>query len=67
MRKIDMYVCELCGTKYDSEGYAKQCERSHTKVKSIEDVRYKPFKKEPYAVGIRLEDGSYKVFGDRDQ
>ena len=66
MKKINLYVCEICGTQYKDEPYAKRCEANHKKIDRIGQVRYQSFSDNkpgyPIAVELVMEDGTKLTF-----
>ena len=65
-KKEILYVCETCGTKYQLESKAKECERSHRKLVEIKEAVYdsRDRKKEfPAMINVKFEsyDGQSSV------
>lgn len=62
-KKEILYICEICGAKYQKEDMAEQCEKHHYKAVEIVSVIYdkNEQKKEfPLTINIKLKDGSGK-------
>ena len=55
MKVIQIYVCKICGRRYDFEQEAKDCEKSHKRTDKI--VRTKYTNKYPDTLLVRMEDG----------
>lgn len=59
MRKETRYICELCGTGYETEEKARECEAFH-KTGKIYNSEYVGGSRYPYRVTLRF-DGGEKV------
>lgn len=57
-KKIEIYQCEICGSRYKDENYAIECERYHIRVSAVHDETYCPSGKFPYSVHLKMSDGS---------
>lgn len=61
MKKVEHYVCEICGTTYNSESNAIECEQHHRKPKEVFAVKYRPKNMcadgYPDTVIIKFDDG----------
>ena len=56
-----LYVCEVCGEKYQKKENAEQCERQHYRAVRITDVTYDKHerKKEfPLTINVKLKNGN---------
>ena len=40
MKKIDLYVCEVCGTQYKEKVKCQNCEKSHVRPVQITGEKY---------------------------
>lgn len=70
MKKIEHYVCDICGTMYNDENTAIKCEAYHVLpkkvlIKEIEKGAWIPitqsassFYKYPKRIKVQMEDGS---------
>jgi hypothetical protein len=47
MKELKLYQCELCGTQYASEKFAKDCEESHRIIKEAKPYKYRSLKSNP--------------------
>lgn len=61
MKKIELFVCEHCGTQYATKEQCKLCESIHCPPKEIKSCRYIPYKSDktgyPITVQIEMSDG----------
>lgn len=57
MKAIKMYKCEHCGTMYNSEQKATECEKNHETCRKIVRENHKPIGVIPhgYPVSIHVE------------
>lgn len=64
MKEIKKYLCELCGTEYDSFEEAKECELYHKKIKGYEvpNKKYVPNEMYPRFITVKFEDGSKMTY-----
>lgn len=66
MKKINLFVCEICGAQYKDEPYAKQCEGNHKKINHIGKVRYLPISDNkagyPISIEVVMDDGERLTF-----
>lgn len=47
MIRLEQYKCEICGTVYNSERVALECESNHKTIVSFDPMKYKPYKSDP--------------------
>jgi len=40
MRKVEHYICEICGTEYKEKAMCEKCEKTHKKGLTIAKARY---------------------------
>lgn len=40
MKKVQHYICEICGTEYNDESVCIKCEKGHHAAKCISGCRY---------------------------
>jgi len=62
-KKEILYICEICGSKYQKEDIAEQCEKQHYKASEIVSVVYDKQEKKkefPLTINIKLKDGNGK-------
>lgn len=66
MKAIKMYKCEHCGTMYNSEQKATECEKYHQTCRKIVRENHKPLGVDtfyPLSIHVEMSDGeivSYK-------
>lgn len=64
MKKVERYVCDVCGTLYDNEGDCVRCESLHSKVidnNGIE-LKYVPGQKYPNGIEVHFRDAVTLVY-----
>ena len=47
-----LYVCDVCGEKYENEYDAKHCEQAHIQPKEVSAVVYPKHEQYPYKVKV---------------
>lgn len=55
------YICSICGSKYDSENAAIECENSHYKLINIKKINYSSKDNKnryPSSIIVELEDSN---------
>lgn len=57
MKKIELYECEICNTKYNEKIKATNCEKSHQSKMQIKDFRFLQNDKYPVKLLIEFENG----------
>lgn len=60
MKKIDLYVCEICGTQYKEKEKCQECEKNHIRPVQIIDEKYMPKNcngEYPIYIVVKMEDG----------
>ena len=60
MKKIDLYQCEICGTKYKEKYKCQECEKSHVKAAQIIEEKYMPKNcngEYPVYIIVKMTDG----------
>ncbi len=64
MKKLELYVCEVCGTQYNDKTKCKMCEKSHYMRFVITGQRYLPYTvdKTGMPITIDLTDADGKVY-----
>lgn len=62
MKKVEHYICELCGTEYNDKSKAMRCEKGHREPKEIVKSRYNAIidnlKGYPIAIDIKMSDNN---------
>lgn len=65
MKKIELFVCEICGTQYSSKLACESCEKSHKIPVKIVRQRYVDPKNHggyPVSVTIEFNNGEQLVY-----
>lgn len=66
MRKIERFVCEMCGTEYKDKRMAESCEKCHKKPVAIIKSRYVSKSQNgagyPVTVEIQMSDGTFQTY-----
>ena len=61
MKKIQLFVCEICGTQFSSEKEAERCEKHHRIPKSFVKSQYRCCNASadgyPDRIEIKFDDG----------
>ena len=60
MKKIDLYVCEICGTQYKEKAKCQECEKTHVRPVQIIDEKYMAKNcngEYPIYIMVKMEDG----------
>lgn len=58
MKKVEHYICEICGTEYRSKNACVECEKGHCKPVSIGSAKYSCVtSKYPTIIFIKMDDG----------
>ena len=65
MKKIELYVCDVCGTQYKEKIKCQDCEKSHVRPLQISGLKYMP--KEcnggyPVHITVKMEDGKIVTY-----
>ena len=62
MKKIEHYICEICGTEYNDKGMCIRCEKGHKTPVKILRARYLPITNNalgiPSSIEIEFDNGS---------
>lgn len=66
MKKVEHYICEVCGTEYNGKSRAMVCEKGHKAPKEIIKARYisigDNMKGYPIAVDLKMADGEIVTY-----
>lgn len=66
MRTQTLYVCEVCGTSYNSKIKCEQCEKSHKKPVKIVEANYVSFnnntKGYPHSIRVEMDDNEVILY-----
>ena len=66
MKKINLFVCELCGAQYKEEATAAKCEKNHKKIVNITSTRYLSLASNrtgyPSYIEVLLDNGEHLTF-----
>ena len=61
MKKVEHYICEVCGTEYADEEKCGRCEKGHRKPTKIVGSRYRPITMDqtgcPEMIDVQMNDG----------
>ncbi len=61
MKKVEHYICELCGTEYKEKEMCTKCEKGHKKPTGITGASFAPITSDgsgyPVRVKIVMSDG----------
>ena len=61
MKKIERFICEVCGTEYNDKAQCGRCEEIHKKPQEIVNAKYRPITMDgtgyPDHLDIRMSDG----------
>lgn len=67
MKKVENYICEICGTMYNSNFECGKCEGSHKKPVEITKTTYHPVTMDrsghPKKIIVKFDDGSIEEYG----
>ena len=62
MKKLELYVCEICNTQYNEKNKAIECEKSHKIPTGCVGSRYRAMKSNyqgyPDRIKVTFNDGS---------
>ena len=56
MITVTKYICDFCGTEYDTSAACSLCEESHVSVNEIDDAVYAVGKKYPTLISVVFDD-----------
>ena len=66
MKKIEHYICEICGTEYKEKRVCEECEKGHHKPVKIEGAKWTPMKNNrsgyPTHIHIKMSNGETIVY-----
>lgn len=66
MKKVEHYICEICGAEYKDKNTCTECEKKHRKPVSIENARHIPIKNNkkgyPIAITIKMDNGEMVTY-----
>lgn len=61
MKKINLYVCDVCGANYNEKSKCERCEKGHVKPKEIIGTRYLSLevnkKGYPISIDVKMDNG----------
>lgn len=62
MKKVEHYICEICGTEYNDKSKAMECEKHHKKIIKVSPEKYRPKGMNlggyPEILAVEFDDGS---------
>lgn len=66
MKKVEYYVCEICGTEYNTKIKAESCESCHCRPREIIDARYLNKAQNnsgyPITITVKMADGTHQIY-----
>lgn len=66
MKKVEHYICEICGTEYNDKNKCIQCEKNHCKGVEIVGYRFQSYKSNrkgyPDVLNVKMEDGTVQAY-----
>lgn len=66
MKELKLFMCDVCGTKYNDKRTCQRCESTHIKPKKVLEAKYLPFtqnaKGYPTRINIEFENGESVVY-----
>ncbi len=66
MKKVEHYICEVCGTEYNEKQKAVDCEKGHHEPKSIVKARYQSVCNDqsgyPDRIDVKMDDGKIVTY-----
>lgn len=54
MKKLALYVCEICGTQYSDQGKCARCEKMHRQKLTIAGARYLPYAQDASGMPVTI-------------
>lgn len=61
MKKVEHYICDVCGTEYAEMAKCEKCEKLHRHPVKITKARYIPFTQDatgfPVTIEVEFKDG----------
>lgn len=66
MKKVSLYVCEMCSSQYNDEAKAKECEKNHKKCVNVSSARYLSIGNDksgyPLSLTVLMDDGVHVTY-----
>ena len=66
MKKVEHYICEICGTVYADKAEARECEKGHHAPERIVRMRYTAVHSDrtgyPQTLEVLMADGKTAVY-----
>ena len=66
MKKVEHFICDICGTEYKSSTFCVQYESKHSINPKITQCRYLPITQDstgyPIAISVKMDDGKTVVY-----
>lgn len=66
MKKVEHYICEICGTEYNDKNKAQTCEKGHCKPIEIVRAHYlslaNNYKGYPNNITVKMADGTEQIY-----
>lgn len=61
MKKVDHYICEICGTEYTDKVKCRECEKGHKEPQEFVKAKHLPITMDetgyPETIDVRMSDG----------
>ena len=54
MKKLALYVCEVCGTHYSDQMECAKCEKQHKQNLSVDGMRYLPYAQDKTGMPVTI-------------
>lgn len=66
MKEVKHYICEFCGTQFNTKEKAEECEMGHHKPKKIKECKYISCSNDttgaPIHIYVEMDDGKLYVY-----
>ena len=66
MKKVEHYICEICGAEYRDKNTCAECEKGHRTPVSIEKARHIPIRNNkkgyPTAITVKMDNGELVTY-----
>lgn len=71
MKEYTLYECEICRTRYASEQFALDCEKSHRKIVKVKASKYRSQKSNPRGypdkITVEFDNGKEVIYTKGDE
>lgn len=66
MKRVELYLCEICGNQYNDESKCEECEKSHKKPIEIFESKYLAYavnhKGYPQSIDVKFDNGEIVTY-----